>query len=48
MVAESALVNTVTTCSQHGQSLWLVAAGWLAIGWYVFVVTVSTIGTIQV
>ncbi|EGD92756.1 ceramide glucosyltransferase [Trichophyton tonsurans CBS 112818] len=48
MVAESALGNAVTTCNQHGQSLWLVAAGWLAIGWYIFVVTVSTIGTIQV
>ncbi|KAK2843929.1 hypothetical protein FQN49_005933 [Arthroderma sp. PD_2] len=48
MVAESALVNSVTTCSQHGQSLWLVAAGWLSIGWYLFVVTVSTIGSIQI
>ncbi|EGE05366.1 ceramide glucosyltransferase [Trichophyton equinum CBS 127.97] len=48
MVAESALGNAVTTCNQYGQSLWLVAAGWLAIGWYIFVVTVSTIGTIQV
>ncbi|KAF3479756.1 ceramide glucosyltransferase [Arthroderma uncinatum] len=48
MVAESALVNSVTTCSQHGQSLWLVAAGWLSIGWYLFVVTVSTIGAIQI